>query len=161
MGVAGSGKTTVGEALAGRLRAAYVEADDAHPRENIAKMAAGVPLDDDDRRPWLDRLRDELAAGDRVVVTCSALKRSYRDVLRTAGAVRFVHLDVTPAVLEDRLRSRAGHFMASSMLDSQLATLEPPAADEADVAIVEIDSPDLTAPQVLDRVLAALGPLSR
>lgn len=154
MGVAGSGKTSVGERLAARLGAAFVDADEVHPPENVAKMAAGTPLTDADRWPWLERLRDVLAGHERVVVTCSALKRSYRDVLRGAARVRFIHLDVARPVLEERLADRTGHFMAAGMLDSQLATLEPPTADERDVEIVRVSSTSTSAGQVVDEAYA-------
>ena len=155
MGVAGSGKTTVGKRLAARLEAEYVEADDVHPSANVEKMSAGIPLTDDDRWPWLERLRSELAERQRVVVTCSALKRSYRDVLRRADGVRFVFLDVDREVLEARLADRTDHFMASSMLDSQVDTLEPPGADETDVSAIAIGQ--ATPDEVFGLTLAAVG----
>jgi len=134
MGVSGSGKTTVGRALAARLGLPFTDGDDLHPRANVEKMAAGIPLTDEDRAPWLDAVGDVLAAGD-AVVACSALRRTYRDRLRTAApdlALVFLHGD--PELLVSRLRGRAGHFMPASLLDSQLATLEPPSADEHAVA---------------------------
>ncbi len=136
MGVAGSGKTTIGTALAQRLGVRFVDADDLHPPANVAKMTAGIPLDDSDRWPWLARTRQELRGGD-VVVTCSALKRRYRDLLRQADGVRFVHLDVDRSTAEDRAGARPGHFMASTMVASQFEALEPPAADETDIAVVD------------------------
>ncbi len=147
MGVAGAGKTTVGERLAARFGAVLVDADDAHPPEHVAKMAAGVPLTDDDRWPWLARLRDELAAHDRIVVTCSALRRAYRDRLREAGDVRFVHLVIEPADAERRLGARRDHFMGPAMVASQFAVLEPPGPDERDVTAVDAVGP-------LDEVVA-------
>ena len=147
MGVAASGKTTVAEGLALTLKATYFEADDFHPPANIAKMSNGIPLTDEDRWPWLAAMRDALASHDCVVVTCSALKRSYRDLLRGAGAVRFVYLDIDRDVALARITARKGHFMTSQMIDSQFATLEVPSPAELDV--VRID-----ASLSLDRILA-------
>lgn len=139
MGVAGSGKTSLAVPLADALGARYVEADDAHPAANIAKMRSGQPLDDDDRAPWLERLVREL--GDApVVMTCSALKRRYRDVLRTPGGVRFVFLDLDETTALARLRDRSGHFMGPSMVASQFAALERP-DDEHDVIRLDADEP--------------------
>ena len=157
MGVAGSGKTTLAGILQDRLGRPYAEADDFHPQVNIDKMAAGTPLDDDDRRPWLEAIRDWLSeqtrAGRPSVVTCSALKRSYRDLLRTAeGRVRFVHLTGGTELLEDRMAHREGHFMPTTLLPSQLATLEPLGDDEDGVTVVVDVPPDVVA----DRTLAAL-----
>lgn len=130
MGVAGSGKTTLGAALAAQFGAPFVDADDLHPAANVAKMARGEALGDADRAPWLERVAEALAGGP-VVVACSALKRAYRDRLRRAGGVRFLHLDAPREVLAARLAGRRGHFMPASLLDSQLATLEVPGPDEA------------------------------
>ncbi len=135
MGVAASGKTTVAERLAERLGARMVEADDHHLPGSIAKMSAGTPLTDDDRWPWLLRLQRELAKGDPVVVSCSALRKSYRDLLRRAGGVRFVYLDVSYEEAERRIAARSGHFMGSAMLASQFATLERPDG-EPDVHVI-------------------------
>lgn len=135
MGVCGSGKSRVGAALARALGVDFVEGDEYHPAENVQKMAAGIPLADDDRAGWLRALAARLAASAKadtgLVLTCSALKRSYRDVLRTgAPDVRFVFLRGSRALIAERLADRHGHFMPSSLLDSQLATLEEPSADE-------------------------------
>lgn len=157
MGVAGSGKTSVGSALADRLGADFVDADELHPPQNVAKMSAGTPLTDDDRWPWLERLHDVLAGSSSVVITCSSLKRSYRDVLRRAGGVRFVHLDVERTVLEARLAARVGHFMALGMLDGQLATLEPPSDDEDDVEVVTVTSAATDVDEVVAHALVRLG----
>lgn len=133
MGVAGSGKTTVGRALADRLSVPFLDADDAHPPENVAKMSAGIPLTDHDRAPWLDRLGHAIAGHDRIVVTCSALKRRYRDRLRNAASVTFVFLDVGPGDARRRVEGRTDHFMGVEMIDSQFAALERPRSDEVDV----------------------------
>lgn len=135
MGVSGSGKSTFGAALADRLGSAFQEGDDLHPPANVAKMRRGEPLDDSDRAPWLDRVGSWMAAEDAAgrfgVVSCSALKRAYRDRLRTASPrAGFLLLHVEPQVLRDRLAGRRGHYMPASLLDSQLATLEPLAPDE-------------------------------
>lgn len=131
MGVAGSGKTTIGLKLAGELGWSFADADDFHPPANIAKMAAGEPLTDTDRAPWLAALRRHiegcLSRGENAVVTCSALKESYRQVLVADTAqVKLVHLHGSPELLRSRLNQRQGHFMRPAMLDSQLAALETP-----------------------------------
>jgi gluconokinase len=137
MGVSGSGKTTVGAALAAALGVPFDDADALHPSANVAKMAAGIALTDDDRMPWLALVGAALAtAPDGLVMACSALKRSYREaILAAAPGTRFVFLDGSRALLETRVRHRAGHFMPESLLDSQLATLEPLAADEPGVTV--------------------------
>ena len=137
MGVAASGKTTVAEGLAATLHATYLEADTFHPEANIAKMSNGIPLTDEDRWPWLSAMRDALASADRVVVTCSALKKSYRDLLRSAGSVQFVFLAIDRSLVHDRIAGRKGHFMTAQMVDSQFATLEVPGSDEPDVIAVD------------------------
>lgn len=136
MGVAGSGKSTLAAAVAERLGAVFVEADSLHSADAKARMAAGIPLIDDDRWPWLARvaarIREEHAAGHAVVVACSAQRRSYREVLsRDSGAdLDFVHLDGSEARLAERIGQRTGHFMPATMLTSQLAILEPLGPDE-------------------------------
>jgi gluconokinase len=138
MGVSGSGKSTVGAALAQRLRVPFADADDFHPPANIAKMTAGEPLDDDDRYPWLEAIGVWLAehCGDGGVMSCSALKRKYRDQLRRHCAdVEFLHLAGSPEVISKRQASRPGHFMPASLLASQFSTLEPLEADERGIAI--------------------------
>jgi gluconokinase len=133
MGVSGCGKSTIAGILAGRLSWDLCEGDDLHPPENVAKMAAGHPLTDEDRWPWLERIADWIRshteAGRPGIVTCSALKRSYRDVLR-GQAVVFVYLHGTRDQIATRLAARHGHYMPSSLLDSQFAALEPPGDDE-------------------------------
>ena len=144
MGVAGCGKSTVGAALAARLDARFLDADDLHSPASVAKMAAGEPLTDADREPWLHRVADALAADDRIVIACSALRRRYRDVLRTAGGVTFVFLDVSRPEIERRMANRSGHFMGAQMIDSQFAALDRPTPDENDVAVVAADDDLMT-----------------
>jgi gluconokinase len=140
MGVSGSGKSTVGAALAQRLRAPFADADDFHPEANVAKMTAGHALDDDDRRPWLEAIGIWLADHEQGgVMTCSALKRTYRDQLRThAPETTFVHLHGDRDVITKRQATRPGHFMPASLLDSQFETLEPLGPDE-DGFVVDVD----------------------
>jgi gluconokinase len=138
MGVSGSGKSTVGAALAQRIRVPFADADDFHPPANIAKMTAGQALDDDDRYPWLEAIGEWLAerCTDGGVMSCSALKRKYRDQLRRHCAdVEFLHLSGTPEVISRRQASRPGHFMPASLLKSQFDTLEPLGPDERGIAI--------------------------
>ena len=158
MGVSGSGKTTVARIIAERLRWPFEEGDALHPPANVAKMAAGHPLTDEDRAPWLAKVADwvdaRLDAGQSGVITCSALKRKYRALIDRRGErVEFVYLHGSRELIATRLATRQGHFMPSSLLDSQFATLEEPAADEP-VIRVEIGA----APEsVAADVLAALG----
>lgn len=131
MGVAGCGKTTVGRRLAAELGWAFFDADDFHPPENVARMAAGIPLTDEARLPWLrclhDLLREQVRRGEPAVLACSALKRAYRDILQAENpGVRFVYLKASPALIRERLLLRAGHFMKTEMLDSQFRALEEP-----------------------------------
>jgi gluconokinase len=138
MGVSGSGKSTVGAALAQRLRVPFADADDFHPLANVAKMTSGQPLNDDDRYPWLEAIGNWLAehCESGGVMSCSALKRKYRDQLRRCCPdVVFLHLTGTPEVISRRQASRPGHFMPASLLASQFATLEPLRPDERGVAI--------------------------
>ena len=160
MGVSGCGKSTVGTLLADRTGALFIDADDLHPDTNVAKMQAGTPLDDTDRAPWLAEILDTMSAiaevGGTTVMACSALRRSYRDVLgAAAGGVQFVHLDVEAAVLTDRVAGRASHFMPASLVASQLATLEPLGEDEDGVVVSATGDPGAVA----DAALAALGAL--
>ena len=138
MGVSGSGKSTVAALLAGQLGWDFEEGDDLHPAANVAKMHAGHPLDDEDRKPWLAKvaewIREHTEAGRPGIITCSALKRSYRDVLRGEHVV-FVHVAGSQEAIAARLASRHGHYMPSSLLESQFATLEPPAPDERSITI--------------------------
>ena len=152
MGVSGSGKSTVGAAIAQRLRVPFADADDFHPEANIAKMTAGQPLDDHDRWPWLEALGEWLAGHDQTggVLSCSALKRRYRDQLRHhAPRIAFLHLDGSHEVIAARQASRPGHFMPASLLRSQFATLEPLAPDERGT-VIDVDQ-DIDA--IVDRYL--------
>ena len=158
MGVSGCGKSSVGQQVARALGHDFIEGDTLHTPANVARMAAGTPLTDADRAGWLAeigrRLGQAWAADAGLVVSCSALKRSYRDGLRAAcpGLV-FLHLQGSAALLRQRLQARSGHYMPPSLLDSQLATLEPPAADEA---AITLDITPSTA-QVVAAALASLG----
>jgi carbohydrate kinase (thermoresistant glucokinase family) len=135
MGVAGVGKTAVGQLVARELGLPFHDADDFHSEESRRKMAAGIPLTETDREPWLRdlarRMRDWEAEGGGALVACSALRRRYRDLLAGAGPVRFVWLDADEQTIRARLAARKGHYMPPSLLESQLATLEPPGPDEA------------------------------
>jgi gluconokinase len=130
MGASGAGKTTIGVALAETLQWRFIEGDSFHPASNIDKMAAGHPLTDEDRAPWLaalaGALREAARSGENVVLACSALKESYRERLRVHDGVRFVFLDVPADILRERLAHRRGHFMPTTLVASQLETLEPP-----------------------------------
>lgn len=159
MGVAGCGKSVIGEALAAALGALFIEGDRLHPPENVARMASGQPLTDALREGWLDaigqRIAASVASGQGVVAACSALKRSYRDRLRGfCPDIVFVYLEIDPATAKKRVGNRKGHFMPASLVDSQFATLEPPAANEAAITL------DGTRP-VADTVATALSLLAR
>ncbi|PCK77443.1 gluconokinase [Rhizobium sophoriradicis] len=144
MGVSGCGKSSVGEKLAEALHLAFVEGDALHPAANVEKMSKGIPLTDEDRMPWLDRIGEDMQAslgkGEGIIVSCSALKRLYRDRLRAAvgGNLFFVYLEGSKALLTQRMGERKGHFMPVSLLESQLATLEVPTG-ELGVVTVDID----------------------
>ena len=145
MGVSGSGKSTIGALVADALRVPFVDGDSLHPRANIVKMAAGTPLDDDDRAPWLAevgrRLAEARGRGDGLVIACSALKRRYRAaILAVAPRTVFLHLHGSRDTLTRRLEGRSGHFMPAALLDSQLATLEPLDTDEPGL-VVDIHGP--------------------
>jgi gluconokinase len=157
MGVSGSGKSTVAATLVDRLGWEFAEGDDFHPAANVEKMRAGIALDDDDRWPWLRSLAawigEHEQAGRNVVVTCSALKRRYRDLLCDGHpSVWFAHVTADAELIRDRIEHRTGHYMPASLLDSQLATLEPLADDEPGARVSGAESP----PSVVTELLAAL-----
>jgi gluconokinase len=159
MGVSGSGKSTVGSGIADALGLHFVDGDGLHSPESIAKMQIGTPLQDEDRWPWLDRISASLAdvaqSPQGVVIACSALRRVYRDRIRAAApGVRFVFLDGSKALISARMSGRSGHYMPSALLDSQLRTLEPPGADEADVQRMDVERP---AHEIVERAARALA----
>jgi gluconokinase len=158
MGVSGSGKSTVGAALAQRLRVAFVDADTLHPAANIAKMAAGQPLNDEDRHPWLERVGDWLAShGEGGVASCSALKRKYRDQLRRhQPATQFMHLSGSPELIQQRLAARTDHFMPAALLRSQFDALEPLGDDEPGTTI----DAGLSVHEIVDAFLTGDAPRS-
>ncbi|WP_331683798.1 gluconokinase [Consotaella aegiceratis] len=160
MGPAGVGKTTTARILAERLGWQFAEADDFHPPENIAKMSHGIPLQDEDRWPWLSTIRDwisaEACAGRSVVATCSALKRSYRDILRAADAdVRFLFLAADASLVAERLAARSGHYMPASLLASQFGDLEPLETDEPGIAVTIDKSAKEVADEAIRRFMEA------
>jgi gluconokinase len=154
MGVVGAGKTTVGKLLASELGWEFADADDFHPASNVAKISHGIPLTDEDREPWLDRLRSAIlkwiSDGQSTVLACSALKRSYRTRLQASPEVRFVFLKGSAALIAQRLRARHGHFAGEAILASQLADLQEP----EDAVTVEISG---TPQQIVDQIRKALG----
>ena len=157
MGVSGCGKTTVAAILAGRLGWPFEEGDAMHPQSNIEKMAAGHPLTDEDRAPWLEKVarwvEERLAAGENGLITCSALKRSYRDVINRRGSgVVFVYLAGSKETIAARLAVRHGHFMPSSLLDSQFADLEEPTSDEPAIRVDIGPPPDVIAQGILEKL---------
>ena len=159
MGVAGSGKTTIGEKLAEQLGWAYEDGDRFHPKANVEKMSAGHPLTDEDRWPWLQAIADEIdqvcRRGGNVVISCSALKRAYRDVLvHGRDDVRIVYLDGSHDLIASRLAVRKGHFMPPTLLQSQFRTLQPPGPDENPVT-VSIDAP---VEEIVDDIMRKLAP---
>lgn len=161
MGVSGCGKSTVGRLLAQRQVIGFLEGDELHSTQNIARMARGVALTDEDRQGWLlavaQRLADSCAGGRGLVVSCSALKRSYRDILRRGAAdLRFIYLRGDRAMLADRMAARTGHYMPASLLESQFAALEEPAADEKALAVDVAQSPEAVAAAV-ERWLGLVG----
>lgn len=159
MGVSGSGKSTIAALIAERLGWIFVDGDSFHTPEHVAKMHAGLALDDEDRAPWLGRIaawiRQRLDAGESGVVVCSALRKAYREVLTRGSrqAVRVVYLDGDKALIAGRLAERHGHFMSPHLLDSQFATLEPPGPDEHPIIVQISDTPEVIA----DRVIARLA----
>ncbi len=161
MGVSGCGKSTLGAELAQRLAFRYVEGDELHPPENVERMAAGIALTDDDRKGWLETiahvLREAREHAQPVVVTCSALKRRYRDVLRDQGDahVRLVYLQGDAALLAQRIAARTDHYMPPSLLGSQLDALEPPDADEQPI-VVDVDAPTIEQARAVLRQMVAI-----
>jgi gluconokinase len=158
MGVSGSGKSTIADALARRTGMTYRDGDDFHPAANIAKMHAGTPLTDSDRKPWLAAIAaaiDQAATtGTQLVIACSALKRAYRDVLiHGRGDVGFVYLKGSRALIAERLKARHGHFMPAALLDSQFTTLEEPGSDEPAFTV----SIDAGVEAIVDTIVARLG----
>ena len=152
MGVSGSGKTTVGRILAERMHCEFADGDDFHPASNVARMRAGIPLQDADRQPWIEAIRQWMqsthAAGRNAVLACSALREKHRDILlRAEPWVRWVHLQGSRELLAQRLAARVGHFMPATLLDTQIATLEPP----DDALVIDIGRP----PEVLAGEIAA------
>lgn len=160
IGVSGSGKSTVAARLAARLGREFVEGDEFHPAENVAKMSAGIPLTDEDRLPWLGALAGVLAeraaSGIPVVLSCSALRRRYREILRAGDpSLVFIHVHGAAEVLRNRIEARRDHFMPPNLLESQLASMEPLAQDEPGVTVSVVGSPD----EVFERAVAALAGL--
>lgn len=154
MGVSGCGKSTVGAALSGAMGIPYRDGDELHPQANVDKMRAGIPLSDADRWPWLDRVASVLRDAPPVIVGCSALRRAYRDRIRSGagGPVTFIHLTGSRTLIANRMRARTGHYMPPTLLDSQFAALEPPHPDEA--LAVDIEQP-LQA--IVTKILAHLN----
>ena len=152
MGVSGSGKTTIGAMLAGRLGWTYAEADDFHPRANVEKMHAGIPLNDDDRRPWLEATAKWMKDQDGpAVVTSSALKRKYRDLLRAGRPdLRLVYLEGDRTLIAERMAARQGHFFPKELLDSQFRDLEPPGPDEDPVSVSIEGPPERIVAEIVD-----------
>jgi gluconokinase len=155
MGVTGTGKSTIAGILAGQLGWDFAEGDDLHPAANVAKMSAGTPLTDEDRWPWLDRvaawIQDRTATGVPGIITCSALKRIYRDRLAGNNVV-FAHLTASKDRIGQRLTARMDHFMPVTLLDSQIATLEPPEADESAVSVQVGSAPSEVAGEIIRRL---------
>ncbi|KAA8996417.1 gluconokinase [Affinibrenneria salicis] len=158
MGVSGSGKSSVGAALARAIKAKFIDGDDLHPRANIQKMASGLPLNDEDRAPWLERLNDAAYSlrhkNETGIIVCSALRKRYRDLLRHGNeGMIFLHLKGSFDLILQRHQARAGHFMPTGLLKSQFDTLEEPGADEPDVLAIDIDG---SMDEVVSRCVAAL-----
>lgn len=160
MGVSGTGKTTIGQLLAKNMRAKFIDGDDLHPRSNIVKMRAGAPLTDDDRKPWLERISDVIFSleqkNEAGVIVCSALKKDYRDTLRSGSKqVQFLWLTADFDCILNRMQKRKGHFMPETLLRSQFATLEAPDSSEKDVVPVDVS---YEIEQIVSHALQALKP---
>lgn len=161
MGVSSTGKTTIGTALAEQFGMKLIDGDDLHPRANILKMGSGLPLNDDDRRPWLERINDAAFSleqkSENGIIVCSALKKAYRDQIRQGNQkLTFLFLHGSFELIQQRMAQRKGHFMKTAMLQSQFDTLEIPQADENDVIFIDIDG---TFEQVVARCAEAVSPL--
>ncbi len=158
MGVCGCGKSTVGKILAQEIGATFVDGDDLHPRANVEKMQSGVPLNDEDRMPWLERISDVFFSIARrscsCVIACSALKKKYRDELRKSGNIIFIHLHGTKEQIMQRMNKRSGHYMKENMIDSQFSTLEFPKNEDL---VINID----ITPSIQEVVDTALNELKR
>lgn len=158
MGVSGCGKSTVAQHLADELNTAFKDGDELHPPENIQRMSDGIPLTDADREPWLHLVKEHAKkinkSGEHCVIACSALRKSYRDILRQAGNVWFVHLTGSRELIAGRMHLRTGHFMPEALLDSQIATLEPPTAEEK-VITVAIEKSAIEVAQLAASALQA------
>ncbi|ACA32368.1 gluconokinase [Histophilus somni] len=161
MGVSGTGKTSVGTEVAYRLGLKLIDGDDLHPRANIIKMRQGQPLNDEDRMPWLERIRDAAFSleqkSEKGIIICSALKKQYRDQIRDGNQnIKFIYLSGSFELVLSRLQKRQGHYMKTEMLRSQFATLEVPQADETDIYHIDIDA---TFEEVVQRCVEAIKPL--
>lgn len=161
MGVSSTGKTSIGTALAQRLGIKLIDGDDLHPRANILKMGRGQPLNDEDRAPWLERIRDAAFSLEQKsevgIIVCSALRKKYRDLIREGNdSVKFLFLHGSFELVLERMKQRKGHYMKTEMLQSQFDTLEIPQADEPDVIRIDIDG---TFDEVVERCIRALKPL--
>ncbi len=161
MGVSGTGKTSVGTEVAYRLGLKLIDGDDLHPRANIIKMRQGQPLNDEDRMPWLERIRDAAFSleqkSEKGIIICSALKKQYRDQIRDGNQnIKFIYLSGSFELVLSRLQKRQGHYMKTEMLRSQFATLEVPQADETDIYHIDIDA---TFEEVVQRCVEAIKPI--
>lgn len=161
MGVSSTGKTTTGTEVAKRLNMKLIDGDDLHPRANIIKMGSGQPLNDEDRAPWLERIRDAAFSleqkSEQGIIVCSALKKQYRDQIRDGNqGIKFIYLSGSFELVLSRMQKRQGHYMKTEMLQSQFATLEVPQADETDVYHIDIDA---TFDEVVERCVKTIQPL--
>lgn len=161
MGVSSTGKTTIGTTIAQQLELKLIDGDDLHPRANIIKMSSGSPLNDNDRKPWLERINDAAFSleqkSERGIIICSALKKKYRDQIRQGNAdVKFIFLHGSFELVLERMKQRQGHYMKTEMLQSQFDTLEIPQADETDVIFIDIDG---NFDEVVERCVQAIQPL--